>query len=101
MNNARFVLVISIVSVISSSNLAASPLSELLTPSISMSGRSIEIRRNNSHGSRSTIRGDLESDGSFKGRDRDGNKYKGDIDDDGYGKLKDSDGNTFKVKPRY
>ena len=58
----------------------------------------VEIRKGSSG---DKIRGEVDSSGDFRGRDRDGNRYKGSIDSDGYGKLKDSDGNTIKVKPRY
>ena len=62
--------------------------------------QSIDLRRDNPDGSRSRIRGDVDSQGDFRGRDRDGNRYRGSIDDDGYGKIKDKDGNSYKVKPR-
>lgn len=68
--------------------------------SIGSDDKSIDIRRDNSDGTRSKIRGEIDSQGDFRGRDRDGSRYKGNIDDDGYGKIKDADGNTYKVKPR-
>jgi hypothetical protein len=69
--------------------------------SIGSEDKSIEIRRENSDGTRSKIRGEVDSSGDFRGRDREGNRFKGSIDSDGYGKIRDSDGNTTKVKPRY
>lgn len=69
--------------------------------SIGSENKSIEIRRENSDGTNSKIRGEVDSSGDFRGRDRDGNRYKGTVDSDGYGKIRDSDGNTTKVKPRY
>ncbi len=69
--------------------------------SIGSDNQSIDLRRDNPDGSRSRIRGEVDSQGDFRGRDRDGNRYRGNIGDDGYGKIKDSDGNSYKVKPRF
>jgi hypothetical protein len=62
--------------------------------------REVEIRHKDANGNGSKIRGDVDSFGDFRGRDRDGNRYKGSIDEDGYGKIRDGSGNSFKVRPR-
>ncbi len=69
--------------------------------SIGSDNQSIDLRRDNPDGSRSRIRGEVDSQGDFRGRENNGNRYRGTIDEDGYGKIKDRDGNTYKVKPRY
>jgi hypothetical protein len=60
----------------------------------------VEIRNGRYGSTESRIRGEVDSDGSFRGRDTNGNRYRGNIDEDGYGRIRDIDGNTYRVKPR-
>ena len=65
-------------------------------------GRStdIEMRRKNDYDPSNKYRGEIESDGSIRMRNNNGDRLRGQIDSDGYGKLRDQDGNTYRVKPR-
>lgn len=101
MKSVSIKLLIAISCVVSSSSVLALKGFDSKDTSIGSSEKSIEIRRSNDDGTRSKIRGEVDSQGDFRGRDVNGNKYRGSIDDDGYGKIKDADGNSYKVKPRY
>lgn len=60
----------------------------------------IEMRRKGDYDSSNKFRGEIESDGSVRMRNSNGERLRGEIDSDGYGKLRDQDGNTYRVKPR-
>jgi len=47
-----------------------------------------------------TYRGTIDSDGSTRLRNLDGDTLRGSIDSDGSGRLRDSDGNSYRVRPR-
>ena len=60
----------------------------------------IEMRKKYDYDPLKKYRGEVESDGSVRMRNYDGDTLRGNIDSDGYGKLHDEDGNTYRVKPR-
>jgi hypothetical protein len=60
----------------------------------------IEMRKKYDYDPSSKYRGEIESDGSVRMRNYDGDRLRGNIDSDGYGRLRDQDGNTYRVKPR-
>ncbi len=60
----------------------------------------IEMRRKNDYDPSNKFRGEIESDGSVRMRNYNGDRLRGEIDSDGYGKLRDQDGNTYRVRPR-
>jgi hypothetical protein len=60
----------------------------------------IEMRRKNDYDPSNKFRGEIESDGSVRMRNYNGDRLRGEIDSDGYGKLRDQDGNTYRIKPR-
>ena len=60
----------------------------------------IEMRKKNDYDPSNKYRGEIDSDGSVRMRNNNGDRLRGDIDSDGYGKLRDQDGNTYRVKPR-
>jgi len=60
----------------------------------------IEMREKYDYDPLKKYRGEVESDGSVRMRNYDGDTMRGNIDSDGYGKLRDQDGNTYRVKPR-
>lgn len=92
------VLFMTAVFVLAPTAYAQSNLNDTLRPGRALDVQEVEIRKGSSG---DKIRGEVDSSGDFRGRDREGKRYKGTIDSDGYGKIKDSDGNTTKVKPRY
>lgn len=60
----------------------------------------IEMRKQNDYNPSNKYRGEIESDGSVRMRNYNGDSLRGTVDSDGYGKLRDQDGNTYRVKPR-
>ena len=68
--------------------------------SIGSTNQPIELRRDSLDGSRTKIKGEVNSDGDFRGKDSNGNRYRGNIGSDGSGKIKDEEGNSYKVKSR-
>jgi hypothetical protein len=60
----------------------------------------IEMRKKYDYDSSNKYRGEIDSDGSVRMRNMDGDRLRGTIDSDGYGRLRDQDGNTYRVKPR-
>lgn len=60
----------------------------------------IEMRKKYDYDPSNKYRGDIDSDGSVRMRNMDGDRLRGTIDSDGYGKLRDQDGNTYRVRPR-
>lgn len=60
----------------------------------------IEMRKKYDYDPSEKYRGEVDSDGSVRMRNYDGDRLRGNIDSDGYGKLRDQDGNTYRVKPR-
>ena len=67
----------------------------------SLSGsREIEMRKKYDYDPSNKYRGDIESDGSVRMRNYNGDILRGYIDKDGYGRLRDQDGNIYRVKPR-
>ena len=60
----------------------------------------IEMRKKNDYDPSNKYRGEIDSDGSVRMRNSNGDRLRGDIGSDGYGKLRDQDGNTYRVKPR-
>ena len=60
----------------------------------------IEMRNKYDYDPADKYRGEIDSDGSVRMRNIDGDRLRGTIDSDGYGTLRDEDGNTYRVKPR-
>lgn len=60
----------------------------------------IEMRRRNDFDPSNKFRGEIESDGTVRMRNLNGDRLRGEIDSDGYGRLRDQDGNTYRVRPR-
>lgn len=60
----------------------------------------IEMRKKNDYTPSNKYRGEIDSDGSVRMRNNNGDRLRGTIESDGYGKLRDQDGNTYRVKPR-
>lgn len=60
----------------------------------------IEMRKKYDYDPASKYRGEIDSDGSVRMRNMDGDRHRGTIDNDGYGRLRDQDGNTYRVRPR-
>lgn len=60
----------------------------------------IEMRKKYDYDPANKYRGEIDSDGSVRMRNLNGDRLRGTIDSDGYGKLRDQDGNTYRVKPR-
>ena len=60
----------------------------------------IEMRRRNDFDPSKRFRGEIESDGTVRMRNLNGDRLRGEIDSDGYGRLRDQDGNTYRVRPR-
>ena len=60
----------------------------------------IEMRKKYDYDPANKYRGEIDSDGSVRMRNMNGDRLRGTIDSDGYGRLRDQDGNTYKVRPR-
>ena len=60
----------------------------------------IEMRRRNDFDPSNRFRGEIETDGTVRMRNLNGDRLRGEIDSDGYGRLRDQDGNTYRVRPR-
>lgn len=60
----------------------------------------IEMRKKYDHDPSNKYRGEIDSDGSVRMKNYNGDRLRGTIDSDGYGRLRDQDGNTYRVKPR-
>lgn len=60
----------------------------------------IEMRKKFDYDPSSKYRGEVDSDGSVRMKNLDGDRLRGNIDKDGYGTLRDYDGNTYKVRPQ-
>jgi hypothetical protein len=61
---------------------------------------SIEMRNKTNPDPSSRYRGEIESDGSVRMRNSNGDTLRGTIDSDGYGKLRDQNGNVIRIRPR-
>jgi len=61
--------------------------------------RDIEMRQKYDYDPSHRYRGEIDSDGSVRMRNYEGDRLRGNIDSDGYGRLRDQDGNTWRVKP--
>lgn len=59
----------------------------------------VEMQKKHDYDPSNKYRGEIESDGSVRMRNYNGDRLRGTIDSDGYGKLSDQDGNTYRVKP--
>ncbi len=59
----------------------------------------IEMRKQYDYDPSNKYRGEIDSDGSVRMKNYDGDRLRGTIDSDGYGRLRDQDGNTYRVKP--
>lgn len=60
----------------------------------------IEMREKYNYDPANKYRGEIESDGSVRMRNMNGDVLRGTIDNDGYGRLRDQDGNIYRVKPQ-
>jgi hypothetical protein len=60
----------------------------------------IEMRKKYDYDPSNKYRGEIDSDGSVRMRNYNGDRLRGTIDSDGHGTLRDLDGNTYRVKPR-
>lgn len=60
----------------------------------------IEMRKKYDYDPAHKYRGEIDSDGSVRMRNMNGDRLRGTIDSDGYGRLRDQDGNTYRVRPR-
>lgn len=60
----------------------------------------IEMRMRHDYNPTNRFRGEIESDGSVRMRNLNGERLRGTIDEDGYGRLRDQDGNVYRVRPR-
>lgn len=60
----------------------------------------IEMRKKYDYDPSSKYRGEIDSTGSVRMRNMEGDILRGTIDNDGYGRLRDQDGNTYRVRPR-
>ena len=60
--------------------------------------KEIEIR--NTYDPGNNYRGDVDSFGTARLRNSNGDTLKGDIDKDGYGTLRDYNGNSYRVRPK-
>ena len=67
----------------------------------SRGSRDVEMRKKYDYDPSNKYRGTVESDGSVRMRNYNGDQLRGTIEKDGYGRLRDQDGNTYRVKPRY
>lgn len=59
----------------------------------------IEMRQKYDYDPSSKFRGTIDSDGSVRMRNYNGDQLRGTIDSDGYGRLRDQNGNTWRVRP--
>ena len=62
--------------------------------------KEIEMRKKYDYDPSNKYRGEMESDGSVRMRNYNGDIMRGYIDKDGYGRLRDQDGDIYRVKPR-
>ena len=60
----------------------------------------IEMRKKYDNDLSNKYRGEIDSDGSVRMRNANGDTLRGTIDSDGDGRLRDKDGNTYRVRPR-
>ena len=60
----------------------------------------IEMRKKNDYDPSNKYHGEIDSDGSVRMKNYNGDRLRGEIDSDGYGKLRDQDGNIYRVRPR-
>lgn len=60
----------------------------------------IEMRRKYDYDPANKYRGEIDSDGTVRMKNLNGDRLRGTIEKDGYGKLRDEDGNTYRVRPR-
>lgn len=65
------------------------------------SSTEVEIRNPYNPDPSTTYRGSIDSDGSGRMRNYQGDTLRGNIDSDGYGRLRNDDGSAYRVKPRY
>ena len=88
--------------VMSVSGFAADNRYEIQTDSYgSTSGGSTDIvmKKKYDYDPSNKFRGEIESDGSVRMKNYNGDRLRGEIDKDGYGTLRDQDGNTYRVRP--
>ena len=60
----------------------------------------IEMRRKQDDNPFNKFRGEVESDGSIRMINVNGERLRGEIDSNGDGKLRDQEGNTYQIQPR-
>lgn len=60
----------------------------------------IEMRKKYDYDPSNKFRGEMDTDGTVRMRNSNGDRLRGEIDSDGYGKLRDQNGNTYRVKPQ-
>ena len=60
----------------------------------------IEMRKKYDYDPANKYRGEVDSYGSVRMRNYNGDRLRGNVDSDGYGRLRDENGNTYRVKPR-
>lgn len=61
--------------------------------------RDIQMRPKYNYDPSEKFRGTIDSDGSVRMKNYNGDRLRGTIDSDGYGRLRDQDGNTWRVRP--
>jgi hypothetical protein len=61
----------------------------------------VEMRKKYDYNPLNKFRGTIDSDGTTRMRDFNGNTFRGTIEKDGTGRLRDQDGNYYRVKPRW
>ncbi|MBU5612870.1 hypothetical protein [Geomonas azotofigens] len=62
--------------------------------------REIEMKNKYDYDPSNKYRGEIESDGTVRMKNYNGDRLRGTIDNDGYGTLRDQNGNTYRVRPR-
>lgn len=60
----------------------------------------IQMRQRYNYDPSAKFRGQMDSDGSVRMRNFNGDTLRGTIESDGYGRLRDMDGNIYRVRPR-
>ncbi len=64
------------------------------------SSTEIEMKPKYDYNPMNKFRGEVESDGSVRMKNYNGDRLRGTIDNDGYGTLHDQNGNYYRVRPR-
>lgn len=68
---------------------------------ISIGGNTdIEMRKKYDYNPSNKFRGEIDSDGTVRMKNYNGDRLRGTINIDGYGTLHDQDGNNYRVRPR-